>query len=160
MLYPAGIRTAVIPAVAVLWGALAAQAHAQGSLQPRDWDRAVARAQAPDLNPDPHVVEVNLDARVAPVEIAPGERVNAWTYNGGIPGPLIRVRAGDRLIVHFSNHLPEATTVHWHGIRVPIQMDGVPDVSQPPVAPGAAFTYDFTVPDAGLYWYHPHVMSA
>jgi FtsP/CotA-like multicopper oxidase with cupredoxin domain len=135
-------------------------AHAQGSLQPEGWDRGVALAPASDLNPDPHVVEVNIDARVAPVEIAPGQRVDAWTYNGGIPGPLIRVRAGDRLVVHFSNHLPEATTVHWHGIRVPIQMDGVPDVSQPPVAHGGTFTYEFAVPDAGLYWYHPHVMSA
>jgi FtsP/CotA-like multicopper oxidase with cupredoxin domain len=159
MLYPAGVRAAVIPAIAAFWCALATPASAE-SLQPPGWDRDVALAVAPDLNPDPHVVEVNIDARVASVEIAPGERVDAWTYNGGIPGPLIRARAGDRLVVHFSNHLPEATTVHWHGIRVPIQMDGVPDVSQPPVPTGGTFTYDFVVPDAGLYWYHPHVMSA
>jgi FtsP/CotA-like multicopper oxidase with cupredoxin domain len=160
MLYPVVARAAVIPAVAVLWCALAVPARAQGSLQPRGWDRDVVLATAPDLNPDPHVVEVNLDARVAPVEIGPGERVNAWTYNGGIPGPLIRAHAGDRLVVHFTNHLPEPTTVHWHGIRVPIEMDGVPDVSQPPVPTGGTFTYDFVVPDAGLFWYHPHVMSA
>jgi FtsP/CotA-like multicopper oxidase with cupredoxin domain len=159
MLYPAGVRAAVIPAIAALCGALASVASAE-SLQPSGWDRGVALAVAPDLNPDPHVVEVNIDARVAAVEIAPGERVDAWTYNGGIPGPLIRVRVGDRLVVHFSNHLPEPTTMHWHGIRVPIQMDGVPDVSQPPVPTGGTFTYDFVVPDAGLYWYHPHVMSA
>jgi FtsP/CotA-like multicopper oxidase with cupredoxin domain len=160
MLYPAGARAAVIPAIAVLWCALAAPVHAQDSLQPPGWDRDVALAVAPDLNADPNVVEVNIDARVASVEIAPGERVDAWTYNGGIPGPLIRAHAGDRLVVHFSNHLPEPTTIHWHGIRVPIQMDGVPDVSQPPVPTGGTFTYDFVVPDAGLYWYHPHVMSA
>ena len=94
------------------------------------------------------------------MEIAPGIKTDAWTYNGGIPGPLIRVHKGDRLIVHFTNHLPEPTTVHWHGIRVPIQMDGVPDVSQPPVETNGTFTYDFVLPDAGLYWYHPHVMSA
>jgi FtsP/CotA-like multicopper oxidase with cupredoxin domain len=62
--------------------------------------------------------------------------------------------------VHFKNTLPQPTTVHWHGIRVPIQMDGVPGISQPDVEPGGSFTYDFVVPDAGLYWYHPHVMSA
>lgn len=89
-----------------------------------------------------------------------GRRVTAWTYNGGLPGPLIRVRAGDRLIVRFSNALPQPSTVHWHGVRVPIEMDGVPDASQPDVPPGGSFTYDFVVPDAGLFWYHPHVMSA
>jgi FtsP/CotA-like multicopper oxidase with cupredoxin domain len=159
MLYPAG-RAAAIPAIVLAWFALATPARAADSLQPAGWDRGIALSEAPDLNPDPHVVEINIDARVAAVEIAPGERVDAWTYNGGIPGPLIRVRVGDRLIVHFSNHLPEPTTMHWHGIRVPIQMDGVPDVSQPPVPNGGTFTYDFVVPDAGLYWYHPHVMSA
>jgi hypothetical protein len=68
--------------------------------------------------------------------------------------------AGYRVIVHFANELPQATTIHWHGVRVPIEMDGVPDVSQPEVKHGETFTYDFVVRDAGLYWYHPHVMSA
>ena len=113
-----------------------------------------------DLNPDPRILEIALEARVASVEIAPGRRVDAWTYNGGLPGPLIRLRVGDRLIARFTNRLPQPTTVHWHGIRVPIGMDGVPGVSQPEVKPGETFTYDFVVPDAGLYWYHPHVMSA
>jgi len=130
------------------------------TLQPAGWDKDVRLAEAVDRNPDPRIVEIDLDARIAPVEIAPGIRVDAWTYSGGLPGPLIRVRVGDRLIVHFVNHLPEPTTVHWHGLRLPIQMDGVPDVSQPPVPTGGTFTYDFVVPDAGLYWYHPHVMSA
>ena len=97
---------------------------------------------------------------MASLEIAPGVRTKAWTYNGGLPGPLIRARKGDRLIVHFSNALPQSTTVHWHGVQVPIEMDGVPGASQPPVEPGGSFTYDFVVPDAGLFWYHPHVMSA
>jgi FtsP/CotA-like multicopper oxidase with cupredoxin domain len=139
---------------------LAAGAAAQPSLQPPGWDQGIRLTEAVDLNPEPHVTEVNLEARLASVEIAPGRRVEAWTYNGGLPGPLIRVRVGDRLIVHFSNRLPKPTTVHWHGLRVPIQMDGVPDHSQPAVHPGEQFTYDFVVPDAGLYWYHPHVMSA
>jgi FtsP/CotA-like multicopper oxidase with cupredoxin domain len=116
--------------------------------------------EARDLNPDPKVVEINLTARLASVEVAPGKKVNAWTYDGGLPGPLIRGRVGDRLIVHFKNELPEPTTVHWHGVRVPIEMDGVPDISQPDVKPGETFTYDFVLRDAALYWYHPHHMSA
>jgi FtsP/CotA-like multicopper oxidase with cupredoxin domain len=130
------------------------------SLQQPDWDAAVRLVESADLNPDPKIVELALEARVEALEITPGVRTNAWTYNGGLPGPLIRARKGDRLIVHFTNRLPQATTVHWHGVQVPIQMDGVPGVSQPPVEPGGSFTYDFIVPDAGLFWYHPHVMSA
>jgi FtsP/CotA-like multicopper oxidase with cupredoxin domain len=133
---------------------------AEASLQPAGWDAAVKLPEALDTNPDPHIVEVSLEARIAPVEIKKGLRVDAWTYNGGLPGPLIRVQVGDRLIVHFSNTLPQPTTVHWHGVRVPIQMDGVPEISQPEVKTGGSFTYDFVVPDAGLFWYHPHVMSA
>jgi FtsP/CotA-like multicopper oxidase with cupredoxin domain len=143
--------------VGVLWSSVA---FAQARLQPEAWDASLKLPEALDINPDPHIVEINLEAVVAKVEIAPGLRVEAWTYNGGIPGPLIRVRVGDRLIVHFSNTLPKPTTVHWHGLRIPIQMDGVPGHSQPEVPPGGSFTYDFVVPDAGLYWYHPHVMSA
>jgi FtsP/CotA-like multicopper oxidase with cupredoxin domain len=137
-----------------------ATSEAQSSLQPRDWDAQTRLTEAADANRDPRIVEVSLESRVARVEIGPGLNVEAWTYNGGIPGPLIRVRAGDRLIVHFRNSLPQPTTVHWHGMRVPIQMDGVPGISQPEVRQGESFTYDFIVPDAGLYWYHPHVMSA
>ena len=138
---------------------VAGHAAARG-LQPAGWDAGLGMVVAADTNPDPRVVEISLDARIARVEIAPGQNVDAWTYNGGIPGPLIRLRVGDRLIVHFTNALPEPTTVHWHGLRVPLRMDGVPGVSQPPVKPGESFTYDFIVPDAGLFWYHPHVMSA
>ena len=130
------------------------------SLAPSGWDAGLKLTEAPDLNPDPKVVEVALSAQLAEVEVAPGKRVRAWTYNGGLPGPLIKTRVGDRLIVHFTNELKEPTTVHWHGVRVPIEMDGVPGISQPEVKQGESFTYDFVVRDAGLYWYHPHVMSA
>ena len=151
-------RCAILTALLGVFGM--DRAAAQVSLQPEAWDASIKLPQAVDINPDPHIVEVNLEARVAQVEIVPGQRVEVWTYNGAIPGPLIRVRVGDRLIVHFSNNLPQPTTVHWHGLRVPIQMDGVPGHSQKEVEPGGAFTYDFKVPDAGLFWYHPHVMSA
>ena len=130
------------------------------SLQSPGWDADIRMPEAEDLNPDPRIVEIELDARVEPFEVEPGVVVDAWTYNGMVPGPLIRVNAGDRLIVHFTNNLPMASTIHYHGLRVPIQMDGVPGYSQPPVEPGGSFTYDFVVPDAGIFWYHPHVMSA
>src|SRR5688500_11879705 len=130
------------------------------TLQPAGWDAGLKLAEAGDTNPDPRIVEITLNARVAPLEIQPGVRTDAWTYNGGLPGPLIRARGGDGLCVHFTNALPVSTAVHWHGVQVPIQMDGVPGASHPPVQPGGSFTYDFVVPDAGLFWYHPHVMSA
>ena len=94
------------------------------------------------------------------MELLPGKPTEMWTYNGGLPGPLIRARVGDRLIVHFVNSLPEPTTIHWHGLRIPASMDGAPGHSQPEVPPGGAFEYDFVLPDAGFYWYHPHVDSA
>jgi FtsP/CotA-like multicopper oxidase with cupredoxin domain len=136
-----------------------AQHRATQAVPSDPWDLTVLETPE-DLNADPRVLEINLIAEVAQVEVSPGVRVEAWTYNGTIPGPLIRLTVGDRLIVHFTNTLPSATTVHWHGVRVPIQMDGVPGASQPPVETGGTFTYDFVVPDAGVYWYHPHVMSA
>ena len=121
---------------------------------------SVALKEAVDRNPDPAIVEIDLVARLAEVEVEAGLRVKAWTYDGGLPGPLIRTKVGDRLIVHFTNQLPQATTIHWHGLRVPIEMDGVPGISQPEMKTGDVFTYDFVVRDAGLFWYHPHVMSA
>jgi FtsP/CotA-like multicopper oxidase with cupredoxin domain len=134
------------------------QAAAQ-SFVPAGWADGVKLAEPADRNPDPKIVEIDLTAKLADVQIS-GKTVRAWTYDGGIPGPLIRTRVGDRLIVHFRNELDEPTTVHWHGVRVPIEMDGVPEISQPEVKKGESFTYDFVVRDAGLYWYHPHVMSA
>ncbi|AUX38883.1 multicopper oxidase [Sorangium cellulosum] len=128
--------------------------------QPEGWDRAVALRPARDLDDRPEVVEVDLTAKVADVEIVPGTATPAWTYDGGIPGPLLRARAGDRVIVHFRNELAAPTTIHWHGVRLQAAMDGAPGHSQPETPPGGSFTYDFVVPDAGLFWYHPHVDSA
>ena len=145
-------------AAAMLFAAHAALAPP--SLAPSGWDAGLALAEARDRNPDPSIVEIDLTARVADVEVAPGKVVHAWTYDGGVPGPLIRAHVGDRVIVHFTNDLPQPTTIHWHGVRVPIEMDGVPDISQPEIKRGDTFVYDFIVRDAGLYWYHPHVMSA
>jgi FtsP/CotA-like multicopper oxidase with cupredoxin domain len=128
--------------------------------QPDGWDSQIKLKEAVDINPDPNIVEIRLEARVARTRISETREIEAWTYDGGLPGPLIRIKVGARLIVHFTNKLPKSTTVHWHGVRVPIEMDGVPGISQPEVQPGEGFTYDFVVPDAGLFWYHPHVLSA
>jgi FtsP/CotA-like multicopper oxidase with cupredoxin domain len=84
-----------------------------------------------------------------------------WAYNGQVPGPQLRLRQGERLRVEVENALGVGTTVHWHGIRVPNAMDGVPNVTQPPIgANGGRFTYEFELPDAGTFWYHPHLGSA
>jgi FtsP/CotA-like multicopper oxidase with cupredoxin domain len=137
-----------------------AAAPSTPSLQPADWDAAVRLPEPADRNPDPRILEIDMTARVAEVDVAPGVRVKAWTYDGLLPGPFIRAKVGDRLIVHFTNNLPEPSTVHWHGVRVPIDMDGVPGISQPAVKPGESFVYDFVLRDAGLFWYHPHHLSA
>lgn len=115
-------------------------------------------AIASDLDPADDVVEVELEAQESKIEIASGREVRLWTYNGVLPGPRIEAKVGDTVRIHFRNSLPEETTIHWHGLRVPNEMDGVPRL-QTPIAPGEAFTYEFVVPDAGTFWYHPHVRS-
>lgn len=127
--------------------------------QPGDFVAELPLVTPEDEDPDPNTLEITLRARVETLEIEEGRTTNAWTYGGTVPGPLLRLTAGDRLIVHFENDLPEATTIHWHGVRVPAEMDGSPH-SQAPVEPGETFTYDFVVPDPGLFWYHPHLHDA
>jgi FtsP/CotA-like multicopper oxidase with cupredoxin domain len=82
--------------------------------------------------------------------------VGAYTYNGTVPGPELRVTQGDRVRVTLVNHLPVSTTLHWHGVRVPNAEDGVAGLTQDAVAPGQSFTYEFVALDAGTYWYHSH----
>jgi len=102
------------------------------------------------------VIRVDLEAREVDWLVAPDVRFKAWGFNGQLPGPTIEGRVGDVLEVHLTNRLPEATTVHWHGLRIPAPMDGT-DMVQEAVAPGATFIYRFRLPDAGTFWYHPHV---
>jgi FtsP/CotA-like multicopper oxidase with cupredoxin domain len=128
--------------------------------QPEGWNDQIRLREPVDLNPDPNVLEINLEARVQDLEILPGTRTPAWTYDGALPGPLLRAKVGDRLVVHFRNSLPEPTTIHWHGLRIPAAMDGVPDHTRGAIPPGGSFDYDFVLPDAGTYWYHPHFASA
>lgn len=99
-----------------------------------------------------------LRAAVGQVQLAPAEypATEMWVYGGSAPGPLIRAAQGGRVSRELVNDLPRPTTVHWHGIRLENAMDGVPGLTQEPVAPGGRFAYDFAVPDAGTYWYHSH----
>ncbi len=105
-------------------------------------------------------VEIALAARAVEWELAPGKVITAWTYNGKLPGEAIRVHEGERVRVILRNDLPEPTTIHWHGVDVPANMDGVPDVSQPAVQPGETFVYEFEARPAGTRWYHTHFNSA
>ncbi len=103
---------------------------------------------------------VSLVAKPAGAYLLPAKTTAIWSYNGLSPGQLLRARQGERFRVDFRNALPAPTTVHWHGIRLPNAMDGVPHLTQPPVEPLGGFVYDFIPPDAGTYWYHPHFSSA
>ena len=134
------------------------QSPGAGSGEPAGFQNGISLPEATDTNPDPHIVEVNLEAKMASLEIRPGTWSNVFTYNGVLPGPLIRANAGDRVIVHFKNSLPSPTTIHWHGVRVPVAMDGTA-MTQDPVPPGGTFDYDFHVPDGALFWYHSHIDS-
>ena len=92
--------------------------------------------------------------------VGPSQEIQMWSYNGLVPGPELRLRQGETVRVEVQNELPEDTTIHWHGLRVPNAMDGAPYVTQKPIQPSESFTYEFPVPDAGTYWYHPHAHSA
>jgi FtsP/CotA-like multicopper oxidase with cupredoxin domain len=107
------------------------------------------------------VREFKLVAKPGRVSLvgAPHPDTEVWCYGGRVPGPEIRVLQGERFRIAVENHLAEETTVHWHGVRVPNAMDGVPHLTQKPISPGETFVYEFACPDAGTFWYHPHQRS-
>ena len=126
---------------------------------------ASALARLQDQNPDPRITEVTLIAGAGETQYLPGKTLGIWGYRDGavasavttVPGPVLEVRKGDRVIVHYVNELPVETTVHWHGLRLPNASDGTPS-SQVPVPPdGGTFTYEFDAIDEGTFWYHPHM---
>lgn len=141
-------------------GALCATASGLGALACRE--RSPDGGVRPSPGPGERAAagplrELRLGAAAGEVEVAPGHRYRSWFYDGAFPGPEIRVREGDLLRVVVQNDLPEATTVHWHGIPLPNRMDGVPGVTQEPIAPGASFVYEFPAEPAGSFMYHSHV---
>ncbi|AMP09199.1 multicopper oxidase family protein [Collimonas arenae] len=102
------------------------------------------------------IKEFHLVAEPVVREIAPGMKANLWGYNGQSPGPTIEVVEGDRVRIFVTNKLPEHTSVHWHGQRLPNGMDGVTGLTQPGIPPGKTFVYEFTARRAGTFMYHPH----
>jgi len=102
------------------------------------------------------VKEFHLVAEPVKRRLIPGREMEVWGYNGSCPGPTIQVSQGDRVRIVFENRLPESSTIHWHGLEVPIEMDGLPYISQKPVPPGGKFAYEFTLHQAGTFFYHSH----
>lgn len=115
-------------------------------------------AEAADENDDPDVLEVTLTAAPATYEVG-GRTVEGYAYDGQVPGPTLRARVGDTLVVHLENRLEVPTTIHWHGAGAPYAMDGVP-WQRDPTAAGEDFTYTFELTEAGTFWYHPHFDTA
>ncbi len=113
---------------------------------------------AVDVNPDPTIVEIFLEASDTTKQYLPGATTAVSAYNGTVPGPTIEANVGDTLIVHFTNNLSISTTVHWHGVETPAQMDGS-HIAQKPIPPGGTFDYEFDLLTASLFWYHPHVRT-
>lgn len=102
------------------------------------------------------VKEFHLVAEPVKREFAPGMTVNCWGYNGSTLGPTLEAVEGERVRIYVTNRLPEHTTIHWHGIRVPNGMDGVGGLTQPHIPPGKTFVYEFVLKRSGTFMYHPH----
>ncbi|MET9466311.1 multicopper oxidase family protein [Streptomyces sp. NPDC006544] len=102
------------------------------------------------------LTEVRLTATATPLDLGGGRSVHSWAYGDELPGREVRVTAGGTLALTLANHLPEATSLHWHGLALRNDMDGVPGLTQRDIAPGGSFTYRFAVTQPGTYWFHPH----
>ena len=118
-----------------------------------------ATSLATDANPDPDIFETTISAESHTVDIGNGVMANVLTYNGTVPGPEIRLKVGDTVIVHFQNNIAHPTAIHWHGIELSNANDGTP-LTQNMVPPGGTFFYKFKVTRPGIYWYHPHHHSS
>ena len=100
--------------------------------------------------------QFDLTAKIVDWELEPGKFVKAWTYNGVVPGPTLKADVGDKVKVVIKNELPESTAIHFHGLTTPNAMDGVPDITQEPIKPGATFTYEFVAKGPAVGMYHSH----
>jgi hypothetical protein len=121
-----------------------------------------ALVQTPDIRDLPFTLDngvkvFHLVAEPVKQQIAPGRTIDLWGYNGSAPGPTIQITQGDRVRIVVDNHLPEPTSMHWHGFEIPHAMDGGPGISQDPISPGSRFVYEFTLNQAGTYFYHSHM---
>jgi len=120
---------------------------------------ALPRFSLAMANPQVDDYDYILTAEPARSEVLAGTESDILGFNGQFPAPVIRAKQGQRLRIRFINKLNEPTTIHWHGIRIDVAMDGVPYLTQPPIPAGGEFLYDFVCPDAGTFWYHPHMNS-
>jgi FtsP/CotA-like multicopper oxidase with cupredoxin domain len=145
----------------------AAELPALAGTDPRAGHHPTAAAQTPLLVETPDVPqlpwrwvngakEFHLVAEPVKRRIAPGREMQVWGYNGCCPGPTIQANQGDRVRIVLENRLPESTSIHWHGLEIPVEMDGMPYISQAPVPPGGSFVYEFTLHQSGTFFYHSH----
>jgi len=143
----------------VVSGSVAASATLIGACGSSDAvgssDPAVAEAERRRRAGGGATRDVQLTAAEVTVDLG-GRKATTWAYNGAVPAPEIRVRRGDVLRAKLTNRLAEPTSIHWHGLALRNNMDGVPGTTQKPVEPSDDFTYEFAVPDAGTFWFHPH----
>src|SRR5262249_48397923 len=112
--------------------------------------------EAEDVNPDPNIFETFFVAMDTPTLLKSGVVATSLTFNGIVPGPLIRVKVNDKVIVHFTNNSPIPASIHWHGIELTNPSDGT-GITQNPVEPGGTFTYAFITPRPGVFFYHSHI---
>jgi FtsP/CotA-like multicopper oxidase with cupredoxin domain len=126
---------------------------------PDRWLEGTAIRDAQDVNPNADIFETTLIAHEVPIEID-GQIVQALAYNGLVPGPMIRVKEGDRVIVHFVNNLDFMSTIHWHGVQGNNAADGTQVTQMAVPGNGGTFTYDFIAANAGNHWYHSHDHTA
>ena len=163
---------------AVAFGAAALSLPTLTAAEPSQADNSASRAShtetnqhrasgppvpvvTPDIPKLPYAMDggvkvFHLIAEPVKRELMPGHIIDAWGYNGVCPGPTIEANRGDRVRIILDNHLPEPTTMHWHGLEIPIQMDGMPYISQQPILPGGRFVYEFTLDQDGTFFYHSH----
>ncbi|HLI84458.1 MAG TPA: copper oxidase [Bryobacteraceae bacterium] len=123
---------------------------------------APPRVITPDIADLPFTMDgsvkvFHLVAEPVKQTIVPGRTLDLWGFNGSAPGPTIQATEGDRVRIVFENHLPEPTGIHWHGLELPIEMDGVPGLGQKPIAPGGRFVYEFALHQNGTFFYHSHM---
>ena len=166
-------RSSVFGAAGLLAGSKVATAQHEGHVMPqpqarpkRDSPASSAGGQVPVHSPDlpklPWTMDngvkvFRLDPEVVKIQLLPGKEMIGWGYSGSIPGPTVEVNEGDRVRFIVTNKLPEATTMHWHGLEVPLNMDGAPFISQPLIEPGQTFVYEYTVHQNGTFFYHSHM---